>query len=250
MCSIIPSDIQMLFRNIPESFPKTGLPDVLKEQDQREEIIQSRIDSTNPAFTEEGLIQEIAQKVSKISSPFPFFFSSLCTGYGISHVVEKTLMKFPQIPMQIYVGYNRAWILNPALETILFVRSAIPHTFVVGAAFGLTLSLLNELRSSETPEFYAAYAKGTGIGEKRMTRLQRKVELLSHLAEQEEDPALKKYYTNAHQKMNAIFQDFVTKRDKQLSQYTTGRFFLKQHYVFTPTAITLNGSPVTSSVLK
>lgn len=250
MCSIIPSDSQMLFRHIPEPIPSTGLPDVLREQDEREKIIQSRVDSTNPAFTEEGLIQEIAQKVSKISSPSAFAFSALCTGYGISHVVQKTLMNFPQVPMQIYVGYNRAWILNPALETIWFVRGAIPHAFVAGAALGITMALFNEMQSSETPEFYAAYAKGTGIGEKRMTRLQRKVELLSHLAEQEEDPALKKYYTNAHQKMNAIFQDFVKKRDEQLSEYTTRRFFFKQHYVFTPTEITLNGSPVTSSILK
>ena len=251
MCSIIPSDSQMFFKNISESLPRgVEFPLVLKEQDDREALIQSRTDSTNPAFTEESIIQELASKVTKISSPSAFLFSSACTGYGISNVIEKTLMKFPEVPTHIYVGMHRTWILNPALETIMFVRSAVPHVFITGVAFGLTCCLFNELRTSQPPEFYNAFAKGTGVGEKRMLRLQKKVELLSGLAQAEENPAMKQYYKNCFEKMKKIFSDVEEKRLLQSNVYQPRRFFFKQRYVFTPTEITLNGSRLTYSVLK
>lgn len=247
MCSIIPTNSSMFFSNISLEKGMTELPEVLLAEDAREERIQSRSDSTSPAFTEEVLIAELKDKRLSTYTAIPVVASTAATVYLSSKVAEKAI--FPDTQTYIYVGAQRNHILNPALETIMHARSVVPYAIGLGCSLASTLFFLHGRSKKAPPQLQDAYAKGAGIGNLRITRLQKKIELVQGLIEGEEDETLKRYYQKCFKKMSSIYNEVVTKRQAQSNEYETG-FFLKRTYRFTETGTFKDGSPSSFSALK
>lgn len=249
MSTIIPTNQEMLFASYTSGCSDSvPFPEVLAEADSREKALQRRTDITNPSFTEESLIKEMQDGRINTISASKIALASAGTAYTASKVVELVYTP-PEVPMYIYVGARRSYILNPALETIEYVKKGLPMAVSFGFSVASLAYFLYERSQKLNPGLLDAYAKGAGIGKLRIARLNKKIETIKGLHDSEVDPTKKTYLKKCHDSMKEVYKRIVKDREEQSNEYTTG-FFFKRRYAFSETGTLCDGSPCSFSALK